>query len=1454
MGALAQFRLLLWKSVRTAFRSKIWTLFETLQRPPPPDEKRFKGSSEYSQIELIDRKSISESKWPKRIEYWCDNSTCAETKQSFKQFCQKYYCNATIANYNPDANFRKFNRTNLDVSIYGTYLTSGSPERRIQGSSEEFNFVSRNGYGYGPFSTALTFARDAADLSMLIFHHEWGMPDAQSIKIPATLKFQFLVIIVSLVPMLSAINVTREISAERESNMKEYLLVMGMSRSVYYSHHLEFALLKALPATIAVSVLIIIDQPYIGFHFLLVYLLFVGEQISLSALISSIIKKPNIATITAFVVIPFTSTLAMLFPVLRTDTPWSFLVCFNPGHAISLAIDALIEGCYRDNTVYWFNDFKYALPFGPIVLIMAYDKEAHEDDLLLNIHEVDPALANAKVDIELINVHKTWPSGERAVRGVDVKLYRGQVTALLGHNGAGKSTTFAMIAGMVVPSMGTIKIGDADAKRAHSERKSLVGFCPQYNPIFPKLTVNEHLDFFARLKGVTDWREEGARLLELLLLKDKANTLSSDLSGGMKRKLCIAMALIGNSRVVLLDELTAGVDTGARRDIERLLIQQKKERTFLLTTHYTDEAENLGDRVLIMAGGKVVCSGSPSFLNRKFGAGYVLSCVSVDSKRLHAIADETLELVRCHISNCKAERQHGQQFEIWLDKEECDNFPDLFRSLEDHHITIGIESYGLSMNTLEQVFLRVGEMTGAKNREAEVNQALGVLLKENSNKGSRLGGIGNRFLYLQYKRLIYELINYKSFIFCFLPVIAIIFAASRLSSLNSNSQNDSDAVDMLLFPKCARIGIEKSTNLIDRFKAALPPKSDCIVIEEINNANDWFEQTAMVRRPLILAAFARNNTAGGIVVHRPSNQYIALPALVITLIKAMSNQSFNIKMDNRPTPDFDSPGDGSGVNLEMNAFAIFPLMIVFPMMIYRAIGFYVVERSVKFGHQQFLTGLSKFLYWFASFVSDCWTFAVYYIGMIVCCLIFGVIKERLLELTPLFLLCACVSLMKIYIIQRTFTSKIKAENFASLILLVEYLACAVVYMINLISFKKKDKLFTFEIQFDYPYLLDPNVTVMAYILSFIPQASTAYIILLAQLSLFFLIFFFLECGPIMRGIERCFTPGLPKGVGMNSDSSLQSTVPNDHLVNNLVKRYGSKKFAVRGISFGVTEHECFGLLGVNGAGKTSTFEVLTGNCRATAGTATVAGVDCAAPARIGYCPQFDALMEEMSGRQNLLILAALHGYSNPAAVTDTVIECVGMTAHANKTSRSYSGGQRRKISVAGALLAQNSLIILDEPTAGIDPVTRRDIWSVICALRDSTKTAIVLTSHSMDEVEALCSRVAIMKAGLIAAQGSSQTLKSRYGNYYKLSFVVPSEDPDTVERAVKDVFRNATRLNGSTSSFNFEIPREPGMLWSEMFTSAIKVARILNARDYCLSQASLEDVFIAIASGDEKKK
>ncbi|GMS95323.1 hypothetical protein PENTCL1PPCAC_17498, partial [Pristionchus entomophagus] len=120
-------------------------------------------------------------------------------------------------------------------------------------------------------------------------------------------------------------------------------------------------------------------------------------------------------------------------------------------------------------------------------------------------------------------------------------------------------------------------------------------------------------------------------------------------------------------------------------------------------------------------------------------------------------------------------------------------------------------------------------------------------------------------------------------------------------------------------------------------------------------------------------------------------------------------------------------------------------------------------------------------------------------------------------------------------------------------------------------------------------------------------------------------------------------------------------------VNNLVKWYGTKSkpfYAVKGISFGVRSHECFGVLGINGAGKTNTFEVLTGNVLPDGGSATVGGVDCSTPA-------MDALIEDLTGRQSLIILAALHGYENPRKVADIVITCVGMQEHANKKSKRY---------------------------------------------------------------------------------------------------------------------------------------------------------------------------------------
>ncbi|GMR52577.1 hypothetical protein PMAYCL1PPCAC_22772, partial [Pristionchus mayeri] len=298
--------------------------------------------------------------------------------------------------------------------------------------------------------------------------------------------------------------------------------------------------------------------------------------------------------------------------------------------------------------------------------------------------------------IQIEGVHKVYPTGFHAVRGVDMRLHRGQVTALLGHNGAGKSTTFSMITGMSMPTKGRIEILGKDSK---ADRQKHIGFCPQYNAIFPKLTVDEHIEFFGRLKGSESWRWTGTRVLAMLGMADVGNVRAALLSGGMKRKLCIAISMSADPPIVLFDEPTAGLDPGARRNYERLLLEWKKDHTILLTTHYTDEAELLADRIFIMAKGKVFCSGSPQFLRKKFDSGYVLS-FALNNENDTEIASNKI-------------------------------FPEMFRKIEELGPNLGMQSYGLALNQLEQVFLKVGEMTGTIDRTAEVEAALKELIQEN---------------------------------------------------------------------------------------------------------------------------------------------------------------------------------------------------------------------------------------------------------------------------------------------------------------------------------------------------------------------------------------------------------------------------------------------------------------------------------------------------------------------------------------------------------------------------------------------------------------------------------------------------------------------------------------------------------------------------------------------------
>jgi len=217
-----------------------------------------------------------------------------------------------------------------------------------------------------------------------------------------------------------------------------------------------------------------------------------------------------------------------------------------------------------------------------------------------------------------------------AVDGISFDIYRNEVFGLLGPNGAGKTTTISMICGLLEPSEGS-SIHFATA--TGNDHKSMIGYCPQENIYYPKLTCMEQLLFIGRLYGVPthQLKERAREQLQLLGLSDKADVYASKLSGGMKRRLNIALALIHDPEILILDEPEAGLDPQSRILVREFIRKVGHEKTVILTTHNMDEADRLSDRVAIIDHGKLLLLDTPQNLKRTIGEGDVLEMVVAQS-------------------------------------------------------------------------------------------------------------------------------------------------------------------------------------------------------------------------------------------------------------------------------------------------------------------------------------------------------------------------------------------------------------------------------------------------------------------------------------------------------------------------------------------------------------------------------------------------------------------------------------------------------------------------------------------------------------------------------------------------------------------------------------------------------------------------------------------------------
>lgn len=211
------------------------------------------------------------------------------------------------------------------------------------------------------------------------------------------------------------------------------------------------------------------------------------------------------------------------------------------------------------------------------------------------VYEPEPDNLNAKIQIQNVcKAFRTKASGKKlAVNHLWLNIYENQLTVLLGHNGAGKTTTMSMITGMYGATSGSVFVNNYNVFTQTNQARRSIGLCPQENIYFNDLTVGQHLQLFALLKDYpsSEVTKEINYVLDLLALKDKKDQLASNLSGGMKRKLALGIALIGDTETLILDEPTSGMDPEARRVIWDLLISMRRKRTILLTTHYMEEAD-----------------------------------------------------------------------------------------------------------------------------------------------------------------------------------------------------------------------------------------------------------------------------------------------------------------------------------------------------------------------------------------------------------------------------------------------------------------------------------------------------------------------------------------------------------------------------------------------------------------------------------------------------------------------------------------------------------------------------------------------------------------------------------------------------------------------------------------------------------------------------------------------
>ncbi|KAG8513504.1 LOW QUALITY PROTEIN: ATP-binding cassette sub-family A member 3 [Galemys pyrenaicus] len=1411
----------------------------------------------------------------------------------------------------------------------------------------------------------------------------------------------FIPLVILFIFCVNHLTLVQSIVWEKENRLKEYQLMIGLSNWMLWAAY--FFTFLSLYAIIILLICIIFfakmepksviqySDPSLVFIFLLCFAI---ATIFFSFLVSTLFNKVNFA-----VAIGCFLFLASYFPASTVSSNYAqmtlsqkltsclisniamslgarFLVraeqekiglkwsnIFTPNSIDSFVFAYILEMLLLDAILYglvaWYIEAvfpgEYGVPkpwnffllrshwFGDTPAGKNETKKCYETDENKYL-EVEPTNLVAGIQINhLYKVFRVQNTIKVAVKDLSLNVYEGQITVLLGHNGAGKSTTISILSGLYPATSGQAYVNGYDISKQMIQIRKNIGICPQKDLFFNHLTI----------KGVPQKKRsmETDQMLRTFNLLEKSNEFSNTLSGGMKRRLSIIIALIGGSKVVILDEPTSGMDLLSRRTTWNLLQSYKQDRTILLTTHNMDEADVLGDRIAIMVKGSLQCCGSSVFLKNTYGVGYHMVMV----KEPHCNVEEISSLINNHVPIATLEKNDVNELSFMLPKEYTHRFEALFTDLEKRQKDLGIADFGAFITTMEEVFLKVSNMEYSQtNSQSTYPQPPSLLNKvsimnqnRNMSRNERefaavsespviIYNTGCSLYHQQFhamflKRVMYSWRNWKLLLLQILALLGSFAFLSKAEIFSQSTHNErARQMDLRQYGQTiVPLSISGNSNItlifLQHLKSIL--ESEKQTLKEVQGDLIKYLMDNEDCIHLCIVAFSIEEKQSQITVTALfNNQAYHSPALSLAMVdnilfKAVSGPDASLTIFNKPQPRFPDKeyhltmvnGHQVAVNIH---FGMAILISGFCLLT-------VTERVSKAKHIQFMSGVPVLVYWLSALL---WDFIIFFIA---CCLFLGVLKfceldlyvtdYRFLDTMLILMLYGWSAIPLMYLLSFLFT--ISSSAYIKLVLF-NYLSGIFSLLI--------DTIFEFEMQHSMSsatrtFILNllqlfPNYNLgkcIAYyfahyqkkrwcstkhrlpgqficnetyisrtVYSFEKEQIAKYLVMMSTTGFVFLLLLLVWETTLWKlrtilnqyiyfGIYKKFKK--QKVSKELSGGSEDEDVQNERkkilgqfrlmmnsavLIKELTKVYFKcpATLAVKNISVEVQSGECFGLLGFNGAGKTTTFQILTGEQTLTSGGVFIDGFSITkniqkVKSRVGYCPQSDALLEYMTGQEAMIMYARLRGVSESQIqpYVNKWLNSLQLEHHADKLISTYSGGSKRRLSAAIALMGKLSVILLDEPSTGMDPEAQHLLQAAVTLARESGK-AIIISSHRMEECDALCTRLAIMVKGKFVCLGTPQHLKNKFGNVYILKIQVKMDAPETVLDDVKFFIRmtfpGSILQQENQRILNYYIPSKDNS-WGKVFGILEDAKEQYSVEDYSISQITLEQVFLTFAIPEE---